>query len=86
MWSFVMKKQNKQWLWLAIDRNTREIVAAHVGGRDQKGAKALWKNLPAVYRQCAVCYTDFWSAYEIVLPDLLHNSIFKVTQNCELRR
>ena len=27
-------------------------------------AEELWKSLPPVYRQCAVCYADFWSAYE----------------------
>ncbi|MCW5211921.1 IS1 family transposase, partial [Desulfobulbus sp. TB] len=26
MWSFVGNKNNKQWIWLAIDRDTREIT------------------------------------------------------------
>ena len=26
MWSFVQSKKNKQWIWLAIDRETKEIV------------------------------------------------------------
>ena len=26
MWSFVGKKDNKQWIWLAIDASTKEIV------------------------------------------------------------
>lgn len=64
MWSFVGSKQNKQWKELAIDADTREIVALFIGDRSRQSAKGLWQSLPAVYRQCAICYTDFWSAYE----------------------
>ncbi|MCP4609243.1 MAG: IS1 family transposase, partial [Planctomycetes bacterium] len=42
MWSFVETKSNKQWIWLAIDMDSREIVGMHVGNRDRTGAKALW--------------------------------------------
>jgi len=49
----------------------------HVGSRDRAGAEALWKSLPPVYRQCAVCYTDFWSAYEQVLPKNRHRAVAK---------
>jgi len=31
MWSFVGDKGNKQWIWLALDVNTREIVGAYIG-------------------------------------------------------
>ncbi|CAK0748401.1 insertion element IS1 protein InsB [Gammaproteobacteria bacterium] len=53
------KKSNKQWVWLAIDRDTGEIVGVHIGDRSEKSARALWDSLPSVYRQCAVNYTDF---------------------------
>jgi hypothetical protein len=33
----------------------------------------------AVYRQCAVSYTDFGSAYEIVFPQKRHSSVAKDT-------
>ena len=68
MGSFVGLKHDKQWIWLALDSDSREIVGMHIGSRDRAGAEALWKSLPPVYRQCAVCYTDFWSAYEQILP------------------
>jgi IS1 family transposase len=68
MWSFVGSKDNKQWVWLAIDADSREIVGCFVGARSRQGAQELWQSLPAVYRQCALCYTDFWEAYEQVLP------------------
>jgi len=34
----------KQWIWLAIDSDSREIVGMHVGSRDRTGAEALWKS------------------------------------------
>ena len=64
----VGNKGNKQWIWLALDVKTREIVAVYVGDRSREGARGLWQSLTAVYRQCAVCYSDFWSVYEEVLP------------------
>ena len=49
MWSFVKKKENQQWIRLASDTKTREIVGIDVGGRES--AKELWKYLPPVYRR-----------------------------------
>lgn len=78
MWSFVGNKQNKQWLWFALDEQTREIVSVYAGDRSRQSAKALWRSLP-VYRQCAVCYTDFWQAYEQVIPSQRHRAVGKET-------
>ena len=79
MWSFVGNKGNKQWIWLAIDVFTKEIVGVYIGKRDQTGAQGLWDSLPAVYRQCAVSYTDFWTAYGIVFPQKRHRAVGKDT-------
>lgn len=79
MWSFVGDKGNKQWIWLAIDVLTKEIVGVYIGKRDEAGARGLWDSLPAVYRQCAVSYTDFWSAYGIVFPKKRHRAVGKDT-------
>jgi IS1 family transposase len=79
MWSFVGNKQDKQWVWIALDEQTREIVGVFVGDRSRASAKALWQSLPPVYRQCAVCYTDFWQAYEQVIPSQRHRAVGKET-------
>jgi len=67
MWSFVRNKDNKQWIGLAIEASTKEIVGVYIGKRDQAGAQGLWDSLPPVYRQCAVSYTDFcpflWNSF-----------------------
>lgn len=94
MWSFVQNKGNKQWIWLALDVTTKEIVGVYVGARDQIGAQGLWDSLPPVYRQCAVAYTDFWAAYAMILPTKRHRAVGKETGktnhierfNCTLRQ
>ena len=94
MWSFVGSKKNKHLFWLALDVNTREIVGVYVGRRSHEGAKGLWDSLPAVYRQCAICYTDFWSAYEKIFPSSRHLAVGKESGlttlierfNCTLRQ
>ncbi len=66
--AFVGSKANPQWIWLALDRHSRQIVGTAIGARDEATAQHLWDSLPAVYRQWAICYTDFWAAYQAVLP------------------
>ncbi len=53
LWSFVARKTNKQWLWLALDRNSRQVVALFVGDRSAKGALGLWQAIPERYRVTA---------------------------------
>lgn len=77
LWSFVDHKGNKQWVWLALDADTREVVGCHIGARSRESARALWQSLPAVYRQCATVYTDFWEAYETVIPAKRHRAVGK---------
>jgi IS1 family transposase len=77
MWSFVGSKENKYWIWLAIDQDFKVIVGVSVGSRDRKGALGLWDSLPPVYRQCAVCHTDFRSAYELISPSKRHKAVGK---------
>jgi len=41
-------KGNKQWVWLAMDTKTREVIGCHIGDRSSKSALALWDSLQAV--------------------------------------
>src|SRR4051794_31245511 len=66
--SFVGKKANKQWLWLALDARSRQVLAFHVGDRSRKSARRLWNKLPAVYRKHAAFYTDAYPPYGKVIP------------------
>ena len=58
LWSFVGKKVNQQWLWVAQDIETRQIVAYHVGSREAINAQRLYQKLPKRYRLRARFYTD----------------------------
>jgi len=77
MWSFVKKKANKQWVWIAMDKQTRQIIAFHVGDRSHASAKQLWANLPAVYRERAMFYTDQYAVYTGIIPAERHKAITK---------
>ena len=77
LWSFVGKRENKQWLWLAMERDSRRIVGLHMGDRSEDSARSLWASLPLIYRQCAVSYTDFWGAYAAVFPSQRHQAVGK---------
>lgn len=77
LWSFVQKKTNPHWVWIAMDRQTRQIIAFHVGNRRQASAKQLWANIPAVYREQAIFYTDLYAAYTDVIPAAQHKAITK---------
>jgi insertion element IS1 protein InsB len=79
MWSFVFSKGNQLYIWLAIDRDTREIVGCFVGDRTRRSARQLWASLPSIYRQCAVAYSDFWQAYKTVIPSSRHRTVGKET-------
>ncbi len=50
MWSFVEKKENKQWIWIAMDAKSRQIIGFHVGDRSRESAKALWVFLYKLFR------------------------------------
>ncbi|MGE0086519.1 MAG: IS1 family transposase, partial [Desulfococcaceae bacterium] len=79
IWGFVRKKKKKSRVWPASDRNSGQIAGLHIGNRTRKDAKKLWKSLPGVYRQCAVCYSDFLEAYEKVIPGNRHRPSGKET-------
>ncbi len=77
MWSVVEKKENKSWIWIAMDAKTRQIIALHVGDRSRERAKALWAKIPEVYQQHATFHTDQYDVYHGVIPSERHKAISK---------
>ena len=94
LWSFVGKKANRQWVWIAMDAATRQILAFHVGDRSGQSAYALWQRLPAVYQEQAIFYTDQYAVYAAVIPAARRRAISKLARatnhverfNCTLRQ
>jgi insertion element IS1 protein InsB len=68
MASFVKRKANKSWIWIAMDATSRQVIAFHVGDRSRRSAKRLWAKIPAAYRQQAAFYTGQYVVYDGVIP------------------
>jgi insertion element IS1 protein InsB len=78
--SFVQKKAQKQWMWIAMDARSRQVIAFHVGDRRRRSARRLWAKIPAAYRQYATFYTDQYVVYEGVIPAAQHQAIHKLAR------
>jgi IS1 family transposase len=76
LWSFVLKKGCKRWVWLALCRSTRQVVAYYIGDRSEQSCRRLWERVPEVYRG-GYCYSDFWRAYREVIPEEQHEEVGK---------
>ena len=62
MWTFVGRRKNKVWLWLAVARTSRRIVAWVLGGRGAATARRLWLLLPPEFQKNTRYLTDLWGA------------------------
>jgi insertion element IS1 protein InsB len=93
LWSFVLKKVNKVWIWIALCRKTRQVVARAFGDRSKGTCLILWKNIPEAYRR-GHCFSDFWDAYQAIIPKEQLTQLGKETGetahverwNCTLRQ
>jgi IS1 family transposase len=94
LWSFVGAKTNRQWVWIAMDATTRQILAFHVSDRSGQSAQALWEKIPIMYQEQATFYTDLYEVYKGVIPLAQHRAISKLARqanhverfNCTLRQ
>ena len=78
MWSFVGSKACKRWIWIALCKQTRQVVSCVIGGRGIKTCQQLWNGIPENYRQ-GLLYSDFWEAYQTVLPAEHHQAVSKAS-------
>ncbi len=72
LWSFVGSKREVWWVWVALDKDTRQVVAMVAGDRSERTARCLWDALPDDYRDEAIVATDFLAAYRAVVPEERH--------------
>src|SRR5436305_577702 len=78
LWSFISEKDNQAWIWIALCRKTRQVVAYAVGDRSKETCQKLWESIPEAY-QAFHCYSDFWSAYQAIIPKEQHTAVGKET-------
>jgi insertion element IS1 protein InsB len=76
LWSFVRKKANKRWVWLAFARHSRQVVAYAIGDRSEKTCRRLWGRVPESYKR-GRCYSDLWEAYQGVFAEEQHEAVSK---------
>ncbi len=75
-WSFVCRRRNKRWVWLALCRRTRQVVAYAIGDRSEATCRRLWARIPAAYRH-GLRSTDVWDSYQTVIPIAQHRPVDK---------
>jgi insertion element IS1 protein InsB len=78
IWSFVFKKDHPRWLWAALCRRTRQIVAFVIGDRSKATCHRLWRAIPDGYKQCQT-FSDFYTTYRHVFPETSHHCVGKET-------
>ena len=71
LWSFVQKKANKRWIWVAYDPVHRLVITYYIGKRSKKAAKKFWNKIPKELQQCFF-ETDDWEAYQSIIPSQKH--------------
>jgi insertion element IS1 protein InsB len=91
--SFVGKKTEKRWLWIALCRRTRQVIAFFLGDRSEQSCRRLFRRIPYSYRRCCTL-SDFWKTYQKVFATGKHQFVGKETGetahverwNCTLRQ
>lgn len=94
LWSFVQKKKNKQWVWLAINPANKQIIGFYIGDRSAKSAQELWKNIPSYWHENVSFFSDYWKAYKLIFESETHFAVGKDSGltnhierfNCTLRQ
>ena len=61
----------------SVERHEK-LVAYAIGGRSEATCRELWNRIPGDYQK-GYCYTDFWRAYQAVIPEEQHRAIGKET-------
>jgi IS1 family transposase len=74
--SFCHNKKNKQWLWAALSRKSRQIVAYVVGDRSEKTFRRLIRKIPLEYLRLE-SYSDYWKSYAILKAKNNHAQVGK---------
>jgi insertion element IS1 protein InsB len=86
LWSFVHSKEEKRWVWIALCRRTRQVVAYWVGDRSEQSCQQLWNKVPQAYQACRT-FSDFWDAYGKVMDSGKHQRVGKEAgETCHVER
>ena len=76
--SRAFRSKEKVWVWSALNRETREIVASACGERSENTCRILWDRVPSAYKE-AIVFSAYWGAYQAVSPGEQHRPVGKET-------
>jgi IS1 family transposase len=51
LWSFVLKRAGKRWVWITLCHATRQVVAYATGDRSEQTCRKLWEVIPKPIKQ-----------------------------------
>lgn len=77
LWSYIGKKSNKSWVWIALCRCTRQIVGFAIGDHSTEMCYKLKASISEGYTRLRT-YSDFWEPYQNVFIER-HKSVGKET-------
>ena len=73
---FCGSKKNKQWLWAALCKETRQIVAYVIGDRSEETFRRLVREIPLAYLRCP-SFSDHWKSYKKLCRKGNHEQVGK---------
>ena len=76
LWAFVGNKWHPSWLWLALCRRTRQVVAFYLGPRTKQSCLSLWQRIPWQYQHC-YSYSDYLESYKTIFGTKKHFQVGK---------
>ena len=65
LWSFVISKAYRIWIWIALCRRTKQVVAYHLGDRTKESFKIFYNKVPIDYANC-LSTSDGLEVYKIM--------------------
>lgn len=78
---YVGNKKKKRWLWLAVCRESKRILAHQIGKRDRPTVRKLLQKISGI--ECLRYYTDAHLSYTGLFPKGKHTESKKYTYTVE---
>ena len=81
LYLYIGSKKKKRWLWTALCRKTKRILAFHIGQRSRSAVTKLYENIKPI--ECNHYYTDSYKGFLTVFPKEKHKRNYAGTNTIE---
>ena len=65
LWSFVVSKAQRIWIWIALCRRTKQVVAYYLGDRTKESFRIFYNKVPLGYANC-LSTSDGFEVYKVL--------------------